>query len=169
MNGIPPKAANFGSGENRGIHSMAEVLLRFLESLREPVVPTEMYYKALEIAGHQQAAYGLLDLMPPVHVNVFVYITSFLRELILVGGSQNSAQGSTSGKDSGSSSSGGTNSNRVLQSGSGSIYNGVDLSNSSSGRVKRDDEDYRVAKLGKSVMLSLYRHVRMACSTILII
>ncbi|KAF9352760.1 hypothetical protein BGX34_011996 [Mortierella sp. NVP85] len=160
MNGIPPKAANFGSGENRGIHSMAEVLLRFLESLRESVVPTEMYYKALEIAGHQQAAYGLLDLMPPVHVNVFVYITSFLRELILVGGSQNSAQGSTSGKDSGSSNSGGstsaTNSNRVLQSGSGSIYNGVDPSNSSSGRVKRDDEDYRVAKLASvfaSVML----------------
>ncbi|KAF9978939.1 hypothetical protein BGZ65_006794 [Modicella reniformis] len=156
MNGIPPKAANFGSGENRGIHSMAEVLLRFLESLREPVVPTEMYYRALEIAGNQQAAYGLLDLMPPVHVNVFVYITSFLRELILVGGSHNNASGSASGgKDtnSGSSSSTTTSSNRVLQSTSGSVYNGADPAGSSGGaRV----EDYRVAKLAAvfaSVML----------------
>ncbi|KAF9586194.1 Type II inositol 1,4,5-trisphosphate 5-phosphatase [Lunasporangiospora selenospora] len=98
LNGIPPKAANFGLGENRGIHSMAEVLLRFLESLRESVVPTEMYYRALEVANHPQAAYGLLDLMPPVHVNAFVYITSFLRELIIVGGSNNNSGGSNSSK-----------------------------------------------------------------------
>ncbi|KAG0244691.1 Endonuclease/exonuclease/phosphatase [Mortierella sp. GBAus27b] len=160
LNGIPPKAANFGSGENRGIHSMAEVLLRFLESLSEPVVPTEMYYKALEIAGHQQAAYGLLDLMPPVHVNVFVYITSFLREMILVGGSHSSPS-TPSGRDNGSninsSGPGATNNSRILQGSSGSIYNGVDPSSGpSGGRVKRDDEDYRVSRLASvfaSVML----------------
>ncbi|KAF9109704.1 hypothetical protein BGX27_007295 [Mortierella sp. AM989] len=166
MNGIPPKAATFGLGENRGIHSMAEVLLRFLESLREPVVPTEMYYRALEISNHQQAAYGLLDLMPPVHVNVFVYITSFLRELILVGGTAavSGSSSNNSGKDGASGNisvhsttnpSAGTSSNRVLQSSSGSIYNGVDTA-SISGRGKREDEDYRVAKLAavfSSVML----------------
>ncbi|KAF9105739.1 hypothetical protein BGX29_011522 [Mortierella sp. GBA35] len=182
MNGIPPKAATFGLGENRGIHSMAEVLLRFLESLREPVVPTEMYYRALEIANHQQAAYGLLDLMPPVHVNVFVYITSFLRELILIGGSSSGnpsnagagskegAQGPNSGgahtngsiASAGSSSPalgqggmGGSN-HRVMQSSSGSIYNGNDAA-SVSGRGKHEDnESYRVSKLASvfsSVML----------------
>ncbi|KAG0063187.1 hypothetical protein BGZ92_006051 [Podila epicladia] len=145
LNGIPPKAATFGLGENRGIHSMAEVLLRFLESLKEPVVPTEMYYRALEVANHQQAAYGLLDLMPPVNVNVFVYITSFLRELILTGGSGSgnthsggSAQG-TAAPDSGRA---------------GSIYNGNDAT-SITGR-KRDDEEHRTAKLAavfSSVML----------------
>ncbi|KAF9351436.1 hypothetical protein BGX26_010562 [Mortierella sp. AD094] len=173
MNGIPPKAATFGLGENRGIHSMAEVLLRFLESLREPVVPTEMYYRALEIANHQQAAYGLLDLMPPVHVNVFVYITSFLRELILVGGSHHGSTAATSSSSSNSNHNGkdgvagnntgytttngnaATSTSRVLQSGSGSIYNGVDAGGSG-GRGKREDEDYRVAKLAavfSSVML----------------
>ncbi|KAF9567892.1 hypothetical protein EC968_003128 [Mortierella alpina] len=183
MNGIPPKAATFGLGENRGIHSMAEVLLRFLESLHEPVVPTEMYYRALEIAGHQQAAYGLLDLMPPVHVNVFVYITSFLRELILVGGGQHGAPSSLStagatsastatssgasasnsggtgtgeavaggpGGSQGSTGTGPSNSGgpaRVLQSSSASIYNANDAI-SISGRGKKEDEDYRIAKLG---------------------
>lgn len=174
MNGIPPKAATFGLGENRGIHSMAEVLLRFLESLREPVVPTEMYYRALEVANHQQAAYGLLDLMPPVHVNVFVYITSFLRELILIGGGASGASGGTGTrtKDSAQAphsgtSGGGAHStsattavgstgssspalghggHRVMQSSSGSIYNGNDAA-SISGRGK-DDENHRVSKLG---------------------
>lgn len=166
MNGIPPKAATFGLGENRGIHSMAEVLLRFLESLRDPVVPTEMYYRALEVSNHQQAAYGLLDLMPPVHVNVFVYITSFLREMILVGGSTGSVanaaasavEGSVSGPGSSSGSGSGlgvgasatsvaATTNRVLQSSSGSIYNGNDGA-SISGRGKREDEDHRVSRLG---------------------
>lgn len=184
MNGIPPKAATFGLGENRGIHSMAEVLLRFLESLQEPVVPTEMYYRALEAASHQQAAYGLLDLMPPVNVNVFVYITSFLRELILIGGGSSGsggagAGGATGSKDgnsaqaphSGGSGAGaqisggaiaataaGSNSpalghgnHRVMQSSSGSIYNGNDAA-SISGRGK-DDENYRVAKLGTCLTL----------------
>ncbi|KAF9119900.1 hypothetical protein BGW39_011838 [Mortierella sp. 14UC] len=176
MNGIPPKAATFGLGENRGIHSMAEVLLRFLESLKEPVVPTEMYYRALEVANHQQAAYGLLDLMPPVHVNVFVYITSFLRELILIGGgsggsgggnagtggagskdgarASNIGEGGASNNGPGAASAAGGNSpalghgsHRVMQSSSGSIYNVNDAA-SISGRGKReDDEGYRVAKL----------------------
>jgi len=178
MNGIPPKAATFGLGENRGIHSMAEVLLRFLESLRESVVPTEMYYRALEVANHQQAAYGLLDLMPPVHVNVFVYITSFLRELILIGGGSgpggggNAGTGSAASKDVHSSgaahnnasgvSAGGSSpalgqggnatNHRVMQSSSGSIYNGDD-SASNSGRGKREgDESYRVSRLGKTTL-----------------
>ncbi|KAG0338106.1 hypothetical protein BG000_004551 [Podila horticola] len=145
LNGIPPKAATFGLGENRGIHSMAEVLLRFLESLKEPVVPTEMYYRALEVASHQQAAYGLLDLMPPVNVNVFVYVTSFLRELILTGGSGNS--GNTHG--------GSVQGAAAPDSGrAGSIYNGNDAA-SIIGR-KRDDDEHRTAKLAAvfgSVML----------------
>ncbi|ORZ23834.1 Endonuclease/exonuclease/phosphatase [Lobosporangium transversale] len=170
LNGIPPKAATFGLGENRGIHSMAEVLLRFLESLREPVVPTRMYYQALEVAGHQQAAYGLLDLMPPVHVNVFVYITSFLRELILVGGSHSTGSGVTGhgGKD-GHGATGTTptvttgnnpsnTNNRILQSGSSaSTHHGVDSTSTSGGsRIRREDEDYRASKLAgvfSSVML----------------
>ncbi|KAF9928423.1 hypothetical protein FBU30_002381 [Linnemannia zychae] len=176
MNGIPPKASTFGLGENTGIHSMAEVLLRFLESLSEPVVPTEMYYRALEVANNQQASYGLLDLMPPVHVNVFVYITSFLKELILVGGSSSSnssSGGNTGTKDStqtphsgatshiphnnenntgGTAVTGGSHAapehggHRVMPSSSGSIYNGNDAA-IVNGRGKREDEDHRMSKL----------------------
>ncbi|KAG0302421.1 hypothetical protein BGZ98_007510 [Dissophora globulifera] len=177
MNGIPPKAANFGLRENRGIHSMAEVLLRFLESLRKPVVPTEMYQSALEASKTQQAALGLLDLMPPVHVNVFVYITSFLRELILVGGSYSgsgAAAGSHSGKDGisgvaghghgtstapmGSAGPGSASGSGLAGANSGSVHTGIDGSGTSNagGRMKREDEDFRVAKLAavfSSVML----------------
>ncbi|KAG0199274.1 hypothetical protein BGX28_007433 [Mortierella sp. GBA30] len=160
LNGIPPKAATFGLGENRGIHSMAEVLLRFLESLREPVVPTEMYYRALEIAGHQQAAYGLLDLMPPVHVNVFVYITSFLRELILVGGSHYHAPSSTAAFSASASGAGGA-SHTSNNAGASDTITGVVNSNQASDAVsmanrgKKEDEDYRIAKLGKNAKANL--------------
>ena|SRR5438105_1043453 len=43
-------------GEHIGIHSMAEVLVRFLESLPEPVLPFHLYDQALS-ANHKLAAH----------------------------------------------------------------------------------------------------------------
>ncbi|KAF9969027.1 hypothetical protein BGZ73_008817, partial [Actinomortierella ambigua] len=176
INGLPPRSALFfGQGEHMGMHSMAEVLLLFLDSLSEPVVPMEMYYRALEVCNDRQACYGLLDLMPPVNVNVFVYLTSFLREIVLLnharqmagsggGDAESATTGSTptpsiivassgggasesiaSSSGGGASSSATTNVERT-----GSIYNGNDgASIMSTSRARREaaEDDHRVAKL----------------------
>ncbi|KAG0243878.1 hypothetical protein BGW41_001067 [Actinomortierella wolfii] len=170
MNGLPPKSALFfGQSEHMGMHSMAEVLLLFLDSLSDPVVPSEMYYRALEVCNDRQACYGLLDLMPPVNVNVFVYLTSFLREIILLNharvtaaANNNNNNNVTATNGDGESvttgstptpsiivASGGAGDSSSNMERTGSIYNGNDgASIMSTNRAKREmDEDHRVAKL----------------------
>ncbi|CAG8454959.1 3089_t:CDS:10 [Ambispora leptoticha] len=68
-------------GSNIGIHSMADALIRFLESLPEPVIPFHLYDQCINIKS-RPAAHEVLELIPSVHANVFIYITSFLREVI---------------------------------------------------------------------------------------
>jgi len=63
------------------IHSMAEALIRFLESLIDPVFP------AKDCDGYQeqnltQFCKEKLSLLPTSHYNTFIYVVSFLREVL---------------------------------------------------------------------------------------
>jgi inositol polyphosphate 5-phosphatase INPP5B/F len=65
------------------IHSYAEVLTTFLASLAIPVIPPQLA-PAMEIDEQniQMCARRLLEELPPIHYNVFVYIISFFREVL---------------------------------------------------------------------------------------
>jgi inositol polyphosphate 5-phosphatase INPP5B/F len=65
------------------IHSYAEVLITFLSSLAVPVV-TQGMIPANEIDSQtiQISARRLLEELPPIHYNVFVYVISFFREVL---------------------------------------------------------------------------------------
>lgn len=68
-------------GRGIQIHSVAETLLIFLDSLPEPVVPYSLYDRCLESSNFKQAQ-EVLELMPACHKNVFKYICAFLREFV---------------------------------------------------------------------------------------
>ncbi|KAG2235121.1 hypothetical protein INT48_006502 [Thamnidium elegans] len=63
-------------------NSMIDVLVAFLECLPDPVVPTNMYERALEAAESYEAMNYLKDSLPPFHRNVLLYIGMFLRQAI---------------------------------------------------------------------------------------
>jgi len=65
------------------IYSVAEALLIFLEALPEPVIPYAFYQRALECCNNYMLCKQLIFQMPQSHQNVFTYISSFLRELLL--------------------------------------------------------------------------------------
>lgn len=74
------------NGESRRLiflHSMAECLIRFLESLAVPVVPFGAAYQRC-LDGHQTFALAknALTFLPVEHYNSFVYLTAFLREML---------------------------------------------------------------------------------------
>jgi len=71
---------------NVSIHSAAEALLIFLESLREPVVPYSMYSRCLECSGNYLQCKQVASQLPAHHKHVFDYLTAFLREVILHSG-----------------------------------------------------------------------------------
>jgi inositol polyphosphate 5-phosphatase INPP5B/F len=66
------------------IHSYTEALVTFLESLASPIVPSHVF-PAVEIdsVNIQSSARRLLEELPPIHYNVFVYVISFFREVLL--------------------------------------------------------------------------------------
>jgi len=64
------------------IHSMAETLIIFLDSLGEAVIPSSLYNEVFECKNLQQAQ-NLLMSMNKVHYNVFYYVISFLKEVLL--------------------------------------------------------------------------------------
>lgn len=66
------------------IHSMADVLVSFLTSLSATIVPPHLLPN-IEIDAQNLQAYArvLLDGLPPIHYNVFVYMISFFRECLL--------------------------------------------------------------------------------------
>lgn len=66
------------------IHSMAESLVRFLEALPISVIPQACYNKCMDIYQNLELSKQLIQQLPSVHYNVFVYLTSFLREIIAV-------------------------------------------------------------------------------------
>ncbi|XP_071957184.1 inositol polyphosphate 5-phosphatase OCRL-like [Antedon mediterranea] len=64
------------------IHSVAETLMLFLESLREPVIPYKYYQKCLDSSNNFILCKQVLAMIPPCHKNVFKYLTAFIRELL---------------------------------------------------------------------------------------
>ncbi len=64
------------------IHSAAEALLMFLESLREPIVPHAMYAACLESAPNYLQCQQVVAQLPPHHKQVFAYMTAFLQEVV---------------------------------------------------------------------------------------
>ncbi|KAK9762885.1 hypothetical protein K7432_010935 [Basidiobolus ranarum] len=66
-----------------GIHSMAEALLRFLRNLPEPVITYDLYDRCLAaVAGGKKPVTDTLEELPRAHLNVFIYLTHFLKMLI---------------------------------------------------------------------------------------
>nr|XP_046261622.1 inositol polyphosphate 5-phosphatase OCRL isoform X2 [Scatophagus argus] len=63
-------------------HSVAEVLLIFLEALPEPVVCYELYQHCLECAHDSRLCKQLISQLPRAHRNVFRYLMAFLKELL---------------------------------------------------------------------------------------
>ena len=70
-------------GEYR-IHSYAEILTSFLESLSVPIVPSGLFpSQDVDSLSIQMCARRLLEDLPPVHYNIFVYVISFFREVLV--------------------------------------------------------------------------------------
>lgn len=67
------------------IHSFCDALIAFLTSLSSPVIPPHLC-PAIEIDAQniQTFARRLLEELPPIHYNVFVYLISFFREVLSV-------------------------------------------------------------------------------------
>ncbi|CAH1799294.1 unnamed protein product [Owenia fusiformis] len=64
------------------IHSVAEALLIFIESLSEPVIPYDSYQKCLDASQSFIQCKQVLQQIPISHRNVFKYVTAFLRKLL---------------------------------------------------------------------------------------
>lgn len=66
------------------IHSYAEVFVAFVMSLSSPIIPSRLF-PAAEIDSQtiQSSARRLLEELPPIHYNIFVYIISFFREILV--------------------------------------------------------------------------------------
>jgi len=63
-------------------YSMGETLIRFLESLVEPVIPFSMYNRCIEASGSFSECKQLLSYLSTVNYNVFFYLMAFLREVL---------------------------------------------------------------------------------------
>jgi len=64
------------------IHSMAETLIRLLESLAEPVIPYKFYQQCLDHCNSFALCQQILRLLPPLNYNVFVYLMTLLRDVL---------------------------------------------------------------------------------------
>ncbi|GAA5831599.1 hypothetical protein JCM11251_000764 [Rhodosporidiobolus azoricus] len=68
-------------GRNIGLHSVADCVLRLLESLAEPVVTIALYARAIE-AETRDEAYAVVRALPEAHADTLLYIVAFLRVLL---------------------------------------------------------------------------------------
>ncbi|KAL7459593.1 hypothetical protein ACHAWC_011346 [Mediolabrus comicus] len=70
--------------DNFSVHSMTEVLISFLSNLSSPVVPSSLF-PTLDIDAQNIQSYArkFLEDMPPIQYNVFIYMISFFREVLL--------------------------------------------------------------------------------------
>ena len=75
---------NGAAFENFSVHSMAEVLTSFLSNLSTPIVPVSLF-PTLDIDAQniQSFTRKFLEDMLPVPYNVFIYIISCFREVLL--------------------------------------------------------------------------------------
>ncbi len=64
------------------IHSAAETLLLFIESLREPVIPYAKYNHCIDCAGNYLQCRQIVSQLPLHHREVFNYVCEFLREVL---------------------------------------------------------------------------------------
>lgn len=73
--------SNFGQFK---IHSYAEALTSFLSSLSSPIIPLSLF-PTIEVDSQniQALARRVIEELPPIHYNVFIYIVSFFREILL--------------------------------------------------------------------------------------
>jgi len=80
-----PESSSAQDDDHMGIHSMAEVLVRFLEALPEPVIPVQFYQQCLDVGNSREDVHQILNSFPNIHANVFLYLTGFLREVMVKG------------------------------------------------------------------------------------
>eukprot|EP00823_Brevimastigomonas_motovehiculus_P003217 TRINITY_DN1949_c0_g1_i1.p1 TRINITY_DN1949_c0_g1~~TRINITY_DN1949_c0_g1_i1.p1 ORF type:complete len:685 (-),score=128.46 TRINITY_DN1949_c0_g1_i1:411-2465(-) len=64
------------------VHSMAEAFVRFLESLGEPIFPVSLCAQYTESVNLTAWCLQALCQLTPAHYNAFIYIISFLREVL---------------------------------------------------------------------------------------
>merc|ERR1719367_2498287 len=72
------------------IHSAAETLLLFTESLREPVIPHSKYDDCVHCSGNYLQCRQLVSQLPLHHREVFNYVCEFLREVLRYSAQNNS-------------------------------------------------------------------------------
>ncbi|KAJ2223097.1 hypothetical protein H4R99_007035 [Coemansia sp. RSA 1722] len=85
---LPEAIGNSGlsAPHDAGIDTVAGCLVELLQSLPEPLIPTEMYGACIEAGGvSRAAALEALEILPPGNLNVLVYLLAFLREAIECG------------------------------------------------------------------------------------
>ncbi|GAA5962330.1 hypothetical protein JCM21900_003091 [Sporobolomyces salmonicolor] len=68
-------------GWDIGLHSVADCLLRFLESLEEPVITFALYPRAIRVETRDEA-YSVVQDLPEAHANTLLYLMAFLRVLL---------------------------------------------------------------------------------------
>eukprot|EP00767_Chilomastix_cuspidata_P003369 gnl/Chilomastix_cuspidata/3488.p2 GENE.gnl/Chilomastix_cuspidata/3488~~gnl/Chilomastix_cuspidata/3488.p2 ORF type:complete len:757 (+),score=297.81 gnl/Chilomastix_cuspidata/3488:3565-5835(+) len=75
-------AAAAHAPDQYSVHSAGELLLMFLRSLTDAVVPSAQYTDALHAASNAAAAHSFLQTLDRYHYASFVYVVSFLREAL---------------------------------------------------------------------------------------
>ena len=66
------------------VYSMADALWSFLNSLADPVIPPSLFPNMeIDAQSIQPWSRRFLEQLPPVNYNVFVYMISFFREVLL--------------------------------------------------------------------------------------
>jgi len=64
-------------------HAYTEALTTLLGALPRPLLPPDLYPTVeVDESSHRQLCKRFLDALPPLSYNVFVYMTSFLREVL---------------------------------------------------------------------------------------
>ncbi|KAK6502643.1 hypothetical protein TWF506_003222 [Arthrobotrys conoides] len=75
-----------GFSEEDKCEAMSECLLDWLGYLKEGVLPGSLYGEVVKGVGGKAGADKILDMLPtaapPVHTNVFIYLTGFISEVI---------------------------------------------------------------------------------------
>lgn len=61
-----------------GILSVGEMLLRFLDCLPQPLIPSGLYEACLEASSDASLASKLISLLPPPSLTLFEYLIAFL-------------------------------------------------------------------------------------------
>ena len=69
-------------GPNVSVHSVAETLLIFLNSLCEPVIPYDLFQRCLEYSSDFNETQTVLPRLPPTHKKLFNYMRQFLHQVL---------------------------------------------------------------------------------------